>query len=113
MSDRKREKARESGFYTVGTGQFYLHKGDFVPEDAENVFYDEPEETVTAEDNLAARMVAQENAVDEDVETTSDNELVDKKGNTLLTTSDDAPALTVSHSILGQANKVTTKSKGK
>ncbi len=88
MSDRKREKARESGLYTVGTSQFYLHKGDFVPEDAENVFYDEPEETVTAEDNLAARMIAQENAVDEEAETTSDDQILDAKGNTLLTTSD-------------------------
>ncbi len=85
MSDKK---ARENGFYTVGTSYFHLQKGSFIPDEAEEVFYEEPEETVTANDTLAARIVAQENAVDEEGETTSDDQILDAKGNTLLTTSE-------------------------
>ncbi len=85
MSDKK---AKENGFYTVGTSYFYLQKGTFIPDEAENVFYEEPEETVTAEDKFADRLIAQENTADEEGETTSDDQILDAKGNTLLTTSD-------------------------
>jgi len=82
------KKAQENGFYTVGTSYFHLQKGTFIPDEAENVFYEEPEETVTANDDLASRMIDQENAVDNEGETTSDDQILDAKGNTLLTTSD-------------------------
>lgn len=68
----KRKKATADGYYTVGTVHFKIRKGKPIPENADEVFYDDPEPVVTAGDHFAKRLKGK-SAVDAEGETADDD----------------------------------------
>lgn len=54
--EKKATRATANGIYTIGENQFYVRKDHLIPPEAENVIYQEPEETVPTDEFVSDRI---------------------------------------------------------